>query len=171
MVLWMSRSNLTLARAGMFSQTVEYALRAICHLAQHSPSAQTTDQIARATKVPPAYLSKVLQAMRRAGLVRSQRGVHGGMSLEHAPTKTTILDVVNAVDPIRRIKYCPLKLASHGEQLCPLHQRLDNALGMVEEAFGNTTLAEVLAETTTSIPLCDFPCKPPSDHPVADPSA
>ena len=65
--------------------------------------------------------------------------------------------MVNAVEPIQRIKTCPLGLAAHGVRLCPLHRRLDDALAPVEEAFGETTLAEVLAEPTESVPLCDFP--------------
>jgi len=44
----------------MFSQTVEYALRAVLYLAREAPSPRTTDQIALATRVPKAYLSKVL---------------------------------------------------------------------------------------------------------------
>ena len=140
----------------MFSQTVEYALRAAIYLAGESPSPRTTSQIASATRVPKAYLSKVLQGLVRAGLVNSQRGLGGGMTLA-APASLTILEVVNAVDPIGRIKECPLRLASHGINLCPLHRRLDNALATVEDAFRNTTLAEVLAEPSTSVPLCDFP--------------
>ena len=65
-------------------------------------------EIAEATKVPAAYLSKVLQAMSRAGLVRSQRGLHGGFQLISQPNQINILDVVNAVDPIQRIESCPL---------------------------------------------------------------
>lgn len=141
----------------MFSQTVEYALRAVCHLADQSPSPRTTEQIARVTKVPAPYLSKVLQGLARSGIVRSQRGIHGGISLAVPPDELTILRVVNAVDPIQRIRQCPLGLAAHGVRLCPLHKRLDNALALVEDAFGSTTLAEVLAEPTESIPLCNFP--------------
>jgi DNA-binding IscR family transcriptional regulator len=73
------------------------------------------------------------------------------------PDELTVLEVVNAVDPICRIKTCPLGLASHGERLCPLHRRLDDALAGVEEAFRRTTLAEVLSEPGESVPLCDFP--------------
>ena len=69
----------------------------------------------------------------------------------------TLLEVVSAVDPIRRIQECPLGLASHGVRLCPLHKRLDSALASVEDAFRRTTLAEILAEPTESVPLCDFP--------------
>lgn len=141
----------------MFSQKVEYALRAVVHLAAGAPAARTVEQIAQVTKVPPAYLAKVIQELVRAGVLRSQRGVGGGISLVKTPEELTILEVVNAVDPIQRIDHCPLGLAAHGVNLCPLHRRVDNALATVENAFRSTTLAEVLAEPTTSIPLCDFP--------------
>ena len=141
----------------MFSQTVEYALRAVVHLADQSPRPQTTDQIAAATRVPKAYLSKVLQGLARANIVQMKRGSGGGVTLARSPTELTILDVVNAVEPISRIRECPLGLTAHGTRLCPLHRRLDNALAMVEEAFQNTTLAEILAEPTKSPPLCSFP--------------
>jgi Rrf2 family nitric oxide-sensitive transcriptional repressor len=141
----------------MFSQTVEYALRAVVYLAGRFPSTGTTDEVAAATKVPKAYLSKVLQNLCRAGVVHSRRGTGGGMTLVKRPEALTILEVVNAVEPIGRITTCPLKLEVHGVRLCPLHRRLDNALATVEEAFGGTTLAEILAEPSTSVPLCEFP--------------
>jgi DNA-binding IscR family transcriptional regulator len=81
----------------------------------------------------------------------------GGMTLTRPPESITILEVVNAVEPIQRIRHCPLGLAAHGAHLCPLHKRLDNALAMVEEAFARSTLAEVLAEPIRSVPLCPFP--------------
>jgi Rrf2 family protein len=141
----------------VFSQTVEYALRAVVHLASRSPEAQTTDQIASVTRVPRAYLSKVIQGLARGGIVQSQRGLGGGVTLSISPDRLTILQVINAVEPIERIRTCPLGLAAHGVRLCPLHRRLDNALALVEEAFASTTLAEVLAEPSRSVPLCPFP--------------
>ena len=141
----------------MFSQTVEYALRAAVHLASQSPAARTTDQIAKATRVPRAYLSKVVQGLARAGVVHSTRGIGGGVSLTKSPAEITILEIVNAVEPIQRIRTCPLGIAPHGVHLCPLHARLDQALASVEKAFGGTTLGELLAEPTRSIPLCPFP--------------
>lgn len=138
----------------MLSQTVEYALRAVVHLAGEG-TARTTAQIAEATKVPTAYLSKVLQGLARNGVVVATRGVGGGVSLAHEPDDLTILDIVNAVDPVQRIKTCPLGLASHGVKLCALHRRLDDALAKVEEAFRQSTLADVLADPNPSVPLRD----------------
>jgi|SRR5262245_14209027 len=140
----------------MFSQTVEYALRAVIHLAQEAPTARTTAQIAEATQVPKDYLAKILHGLARKRIVETQRGVGGGISLVKTPEEITILDVVNAVEPIERITTCPLKLATHGAKLCPLHRRIDNAMATVEEAFRNSTLAEVLADPSSpSVPLCE----------------
>lgn len=140
----------------MFSQTVEYALRAAVYLAGQ-PEARTTQQIAKVTKVPAAYLAKVLQNLSKAELVNSQRGLYGGFSLGKDAAELTIWDVVQAVEPIRRIKTCPLELESHKTKLCPLHKKLDDALAHIERAFRDTTLADILAEPTTSKPLCPFP--------------
>jgi Rrf2 family protein len=141
----------------MISQTAEYALRAIVQLATHEGHAQTVQQIADETKVPVHYLSKVLQALGRAKLIHSQRGLHGGFTLVRSPETLTVYEIVGAVDPVQRITTCPLGLEAHGTNLCPLHKRLDNACLMVEEAFRSSTIADLLAEPTTSKPLCPFP--------------
>lgn len=144
----------------MFSQTVEYALRAVVHLAMKSPEPLTTAMIAEATKVPIAYLAKVLQGLRRGDIVQLQRGIGGGVSLARDPSQLTILDIVNAVEPMQRIKTCPLELKSHGKRLCALHSRMDNSLAQMEEAFAATTLTELLQEANPSVPLCELPRAP-----------
>jgi Rrf2 family protein len=140
----------------MISQTAEYALRAIVYLAdQDAP--RTTAQIAKTTLVPAGYLAKVMQSLSRAGLVKSQRGLNGGFTLANDPQELSILEVVNAVDPIQRFPECPLGIPSHGRRLCPLHYRLDQAAAMVEKAFGETMVSELLAVPRERRPLCRFP--------------
>lgn len=139
----------------MLSQTVEYALRAVVYLANRPGESARTSEIAELTKVPPAYLSKVLQALGREGIVTSRRGIGGGVMLDREPNELTVLEVVQAVDPIKRINSCPLELKAHGVHLCPLHRRLDNAMKTVEEALAATTLAEILGEDSKSVPLGD----------------
>jgi Rrf2 family protein len=130
----------------LFSLTIEYAMRAVLALAAGGGRSMTTKQIATAMKVPPSYLSKVLQSLVKAGIVQSTRGLKGGFVLVGRPEDWRMLDILNAVSPLKRIESCPIDLESHSSELCPLHSRLDNALGMVEAAFASTTLAEVLTE-------------------------
>jgi Rrf2 family protein len=140
---------------GMFSQTVEYALRALVHLAKQPDALQTTAQISKATQVPSAYLSKVLQTLTRDGLVAVKRGVSGGYLLSKSPDEMTIYDVVQCVDPLQRIRTCPLELASHRKRLCSLHAKMDSALESIENVFRTTTLTELMNSPNPSVPLCN----------------
>ena len=139
----------------MISQTAEYALRAVVFLAMDAGVAYTTQEISAATKVPAAYLSKVLQSLVKEGLVQSQRGLGGGFVLLRPPGQLTILEVLNAVDPIQRIRTCPLGLELHGANLCALHKRLDDATAIIEKAFRDSTIGDLLIRPTKSAPLCD----------------
>ena len=143
----------------MISPTAEYALRAMVAIAQSNGDAVVTPTIAEITKVPPGYLPKVLQTLRKAGLVNSKRGLGGGFTLARPAEDLTVLEVVNAVDPIKRIHRCPLGIDSHGTDLCPLHQRLDEAAEMVERSFASTTIAELISAPGRNAPLCQ-PAKP-----------
>lgn len=134
----------------MLSQTTEYALRAMVTLAASPDEAQTARQIAGASKIPADYLAKILGSLARAGLVTAQRGRGGGFKSTRPAEDVTVLDVVDAVDPLQRIKVCPLGLAAHERQLCPLHSKLDDAIRSVQEAFASTTLASVAGESFTS---------------------
>lgn len=119
-------------------------MRAIVHLAAIPPGeALTSEVLAERTQVPRGYLSKVMRDLVLAELVLSQRGPSGGFTLARPPAKITMLDIVNAVDPLHRIRQCPLGNPAH-MNLCPLHRRLDDAIGMIESKFKTTSLAEVL---------------------------
>jgi Rrf2 family transcriptional regulator, nitric oxide-sensitive transcriptional repressor len=139
----------------MISQTAEYALRSVVCLASTPQTALTTGQIAKVTKVPGSYLSKVLQALGRAEIVRSQRGLHGGFSLAKPAEELSLLEVINAVDPMQHIDKCPLDLAQHGSNLCPLHKRLNDSIHMIEKTYRESTIGELLRESTGSKPLCE----------------
>jgi Rrf2 family nitric oxide-sensitive transcriptional repressor len=127
----------------MFSQTVEYALRAMVQLASDAPAASTTKQIAAKTKVPGAYLAKVLQSMRRAGLIHSRRGVGGGISLARPASKISLMEVIDAVEPPSRRSGKPQNAA-----LAQLRQTLDDAIGEIRSALENASLGDMLTSRT-----------------------
>ena len=139
----------------MISQTVEYALRAIVTIAQHGGDTCTSQQISAITQVPAPYLSKLMQVLVRADLVTSKRGLHGGFVLTKDVSDLTIWEIVDAVEPFRRIRECPLDIDSHTGSLCPLHRRLDDALALVENSFRSTTVKEMLSSQSSVTPLCE----------------
>ncbi len=144
----------------MLSSTAEYALRAIVHLATSPESHCTAAAIAEKTKVPAGYISKVLQDLAREGIVLSQRGPNGGFLLARAPEKISLLEVINAVDPICRITECPLGIPGHGKNLCPLHSSIDAAAALLERHYGNTTVEEMARESRSGT-RCLFPVAHP----------
>ena len=139
----------------MLSKTAEYALRAAVWLANSPDSPSSADTLAEVTKVPRRYLHKVVQDLARAGLVRSQSGPGGGYSLAKSIDAITILDVVNAVAPLERIRHCPLGLPSH-TRLCPLHKELDQMYASAEESLRRVTLGQLVRSSSKIVPLCDM---------------
>ena len=75
--------------------------------------------------------------------------------MKSEPDELSILDVVNIVEPLKRIQTCPLGIQSHGITLCPLHRRLDKAIEATETIFRETTLAEMLSQPGSVSPLCE----------------
>jgi Rrf2 family protein len=138
----------------MLPKTAEYALRAAVWLGREAGDIQSADELAEATKVPRRYLHKVLQDLVHAKLVRSQPGPGGGYALAKPPQKIAILDVVNAVAPLERIRNCPLGLSSH-TSLCPLHKELDKVYAATETALSRVTIAHLIKSKSQIVPLCD----------------
>jgi len=140
----------------MFSLTTQYAIRAVILLA-YEPAGGSLGNgtLAEQAQIPPAYLSKVLQGLARSRIVESRRGVGGGYRLLKNPEEITLLDVVNAVEPIPRIQGCPLNLKSHSQRLCSVHARLDEAMAQVEKVLSDATIADLLREPSRPRPLLE----------------
>lgn len=138
----------------MLSKTAEYALRAVACMGSQTGVPASADFLAQKTQVPRRYLTRVLQDLAAAGLVQSRPGPGGGYELRGDTGTLTILDVVNTVAPIERIRSCPLGLKSH-HKLCPLHAELDKAYAATEAAFSGVTIKDLVESTSPIIPLCD----------------
>jgi len=138
----------------MFSQTAEYALRAMTCLALGEEGRMSSAALAEQTQVPPDYLAKVLQQLSKAGLITGRRGVGGGYQLSRAASTIRLIDVVHAVEPVERIKTCPLGIAIHGANLCPLHRVMDKATKAVIDILDDIKLSDLINEPGASVPLC-----------------
>jgi Rrf2 family nitric oxide-sensitive transcriptional repressor len=139
----------------MLPKTAEYALRAVACLAAAEGDAVSAEELAERTQVPRRYLHKVLQDLGRADLVQSRSGPGGGYSLKQDADRVSLLDVVNAVAKLERIRHCPLGLPSH-TRLCPLHRELDRAYAATEAAFARVTIGALLRSNRDIVPLCEL---------------
>jgi Rrf2 family protein len=78
----------------------EYALLALLELAASHSSGEPLQirQIAAEQSIPDRYLEQLLATLRRAGLIRSQRGAKGGYILAREPWKITLLEIINCIE-------------------------------------------------------------------------
>ena len=81
------------------SKKAEYALRALtCLGAPGVPPVLSIQEIADQENIPKKFLEQVLLALKKAGLVHSSRGKAGGYTLQAAPARVTLGDIIQAVD-------------------------------------------------------------------------
>lgn len=128
----------------MISQTVEYALLAMSFLASRPGASVTCATISRGTRVPPGYLSKIMRDLVCAELVRSFRGPHRGFALARDCATISLLEIVAAVEPMRRAESDRLEEPIRAAYQA-MHQCLDDAMSQIEQTFRRTTLSSVLA--------------------------
>ena len=125
------------------SRRTDYATRAVLALAVAEEEAPIKlDELARRTAVPPSVLEQVMPAMRSAGIIRSERGAHGGYRLNRPPEEITLERVVRLFQG----QLAPIGCAtrSHPEP-CPMS--LDCSLRFVWEEVRDATIRALAATT------------------------
>ena len=76
-----------------------YALRALVELGRMGASCPVPiAELARRRDIPVQFLEQLFAALRRAGILKSQRGVKGGYSFAREPSEVTVLEIVELLD-------------------------------------------------------------------------
>jgi Rrf2 family protein len=95
------------------SAKVDYAMRALLELAQRDEPV-TADALAQAQQIPTKFLGAILNDLRRAGLVRSRRGLEGGYRLARPAREISVADVMRATDgPLAEVRGLRPEMASY----------------------------------------------------------
>src|SRR5215207_5558164 len=107
-----------------------YALRALTELARIGAEAPVPiGELARRREIPVQFLEQLFAVLRRAGLLKSQRGVKGGYSFAREPSEITVLDLVELLDG---------KLGAGSEGI------FADAADAARTVLGTTTIADIL---------------------------
>jgi len=107
----------------IITRATEYAIRAVLHLAEHPPGEIVLKKdICREQDITPAFLTKILQPLIKAGVVGSQRGVGGGFYLLKKPTEISLLDILEAEEGPLYLNQCLVAPGScERDAFCPVH--------------------------------------------------
>jgi Rrf2 family protein len=129
-------------------------MRAMVALAHHYGSGPLSiADMARESNVPPAYLEQLIAPLRRAGIVESKRGAHGGYVLSRAPEQIKVGDVFRVMEgPI-----APMDCVSEAveDQTCPLIDGCETRpvwmrlRDSIVDAIDSQTLADLVAAPKT----------------------
>jgi Rrf2 family transcriptional regulator, cysteine metabolism repressor len=138
----------------MFSTKAEYGVRVMAHLAKSDAGKPIPlGSIADAEGLPLAYLEHLVQRLRKAGLVESRRGAHGGYTLARAAESITMAEVVRALEgdiaPIECISADPdrtlvcVREGEIGHDPCPTKLLWTRVQGSIVRTLNEITLAEL----------------------------
>lgn len=138
----------------MFSTKAEYGVRLMVELGRkHEASAVSLAEIAQEENLPLAYLEHVVARLRRAGLVTSQRGAHGGYRLARDPKEINMAEVVQALEGMIVPMECFVNPGPGGRVSCKLERDdkdcatkllWSRALSGVIESLEQTKLSELI---------------------------
>jgi Rrf2 family transcriptional regulator, iron-sulfur cluster assembly transcription factor len=137
----------------MLSSTSEYALRALAELARLSRGEFMLGRdLAKQTGIPSKYLSKIMLALRNAGLVAATRGAGGGYMLQRPADAIHLTDIVQVFEGAPETPTCLLR-GNHecnGEDHCTAHNHWHKVRASYAEFLEQTTLIDISMNTHDS---------------------
>jgi Rrf2 family protein len=143
-----SGSTMQLTRAA------DYAVRVMIHLAALPANERALlPDLARATGAPESFLSKVLQALCRAGLINSRRGQSGGFEILDCGRQASMREVIEAIDGPIYINLCLISGAScDRKSYCPAHPFWNKAQEAMLGVLNGAIVAELAAQAPVPSP-------------------
>jgi Rrf2 family protein len=107
----------------VITRATEYAIRAVLYLSKQ-PAGEIVykKDICQNQDITPAFLTKILQPLIKAGIVGSQRGVGGGFFLLKNPSEITLLDILRAEEGPLPLNHCLVDVnVCNRDQACAVH--------------------------------------------------
>lgn len=125
----------------MLSTMTGYAATALGYLAVQGAAAARIPDIARAREIPRPYLAKIVRRLSARGIVRTRRGVGGGVTLAVDPERLSLLDLCRVLDEPALVPQCVLAHPTcEAEHACPLHARFQAIRAQELELLGSTNV-------------------------------
>ena len=130
----------------------DYAVRVMVDLAAQAPDVPVPRARIQARQdVPAAYLAKIIQALARAGLVRTLAGAHGGVMLDTPAEAVTLLHVIEAVEgPIRLNRCVEAPGACPRDHSCAVHPVWLRLQALVTRELDGVTIAALARPSPTA---------------------
>ncbi|MAP55088.1 Rrf2 family transcriptional regulator [Altibacter sp.] len=132
----------------MLLHSSKYAVKALVYLVANASEEKKllVKDIAEATEVPQAFLSKLFQQLAAKNLISSTKGRHGGFYLTDAQLQHSVLDIIIELEGKDRLQECALNLENcDAQNPCAIHELIVEEKSALRERFKNITLAHLKA--------------------------
>lgn len=130
----------------VITRATEYAIRTVIFLAQQPRNEIVLKKdICRTQEVTPAFLTKILQPLIKAGIVSSQRGVGGGFLLAREAHEITLLDILQAEEGRLKLNHCLVDPdVCHRDAYCAAHEVWHEAQMEMADVLGRYSIADLV---------------------------
>ncbi len=130
----------------VITRATEYAVRTVIFLAQQpKDDIVLKKDICRTQEVTPAFLTKILQPLIKAGIVSSQRGVGGGFLLAKDPADITMLDILQAEEGQLKLNHCLVdNTVCHRDAYCSAHEVWGEAQRQMAKVLQEKSIADLV---------------------------
>ncbi|MGI8695505.1 MAG: RrF2 family transcriptional regulator [Mycobacteriales bacterium] len=126
------------------SARVDYAMRALVVLAVNDGERVTCEALASAQAIPARFLEGILTALRRAGIVASQRGVDGGYRLATPADRIAVADVIRALDgPLAEVRGMRPEQSEYSGPVKPLREVWIAARASLRSVLETVSVADI----------------------------
>lgn len=136
------------------TRAADYGVRVMIHLAALPASARASlPALAQTTGAPESFLSKVLQALSRAGLIHSRRGQSGGFLVAPCGVTASMREVIEAIDGPIYLNVCLMHGKSCARKAsCPAHPVWVQAQQAMADVLSKITVAAMAAQVRPAWP-------------------
>ncbi len=150
----------------MISKTSEIAVKALIYIALHNGNEPLSPKVlAESIGESPSYMSKITGFLAKAGILRSHRGVSGGVTLMKTPEEISLLEIVEACQGKILGTYC--EECTELDLVCSYHQAMFEVYNATIEVLKRWTLADLADKPHPSHKIADtVKCKMADIEPV-----
>ncbi len=136
------------------TRSADYAVRAMLDIAAQTDNEDDrvrTHMVAQRQDIPPALLAKLVPLLVRAGLLDSQRGARGGLSLARPASEISMLEIVEAIEgPIAVNRCTATPVQCDKVARCVVHPVWQQAQDYLVHLLKTTSLADLRANETSN---------------------
>ncbi|MEO1023645.1 MAG: Rrf2 family transcriptional regulator [Bacteroidota bacterium] len=129
----------------LLSQGTQYAISALIVISKNPDGgAISAAELAKSLDCPAAYLSQILSKLKPSGVIKSQRGLNGGVYLGRPTHDITVYEVITAIDGDSFFNSCFMGIEGCGSiEACPFHHIWSIEREKIKEWLQTTTFSDI----------------------------